>query len=76
MKLKAWLDEERGRGVALAAHLGVDKSMVSQMAGEGEHAIRVPPTHYRAIRNFTNGAVTLEDLLPDPVRAVAAGHGH
>ncbi len=62
MKLKEWLDSP-GRKSALAKHLGVHPTMISQMVG-GKQPIRVPPKHYRAIRDFTDGAVTLEDLLP------------
>lgn len=61
MQLKEWLDAERGRYVALAEHLGVSKSMVSQMACGH---VRVPPVHYARIRDFTGGQVSIEDLLP------------
>lgn len=66
MKLKQWLEAERGRAKALAEHLECSKSMVSQMAS-GD--VRVPPAYYRSIRDFTGGEVALEDLLP-------ADHGH
>lgn len=63
MTLTEWLST-KGRAVALAKHLGVSKSMVSQMAGGSTKQVRVPPKHYRAIRDFTGGEVTLEDLVP------------
>ncbi len=62
-KLNDWIREEVGRAAALAKHLGVSRSMVSQMVREHD-PIRVPPKHYRAIRDFTNKEVTLEDLVP------------
>lgn len=64
MKLNAWLVDVPGRKAALAKHLGVHPSMISQMVG-GKEPIRVPPKHYRAIRDFTAGEVGLEDLLPE-----------
>ena len=61
MKLKLWLKAVPGRASALAAHLGVTRSMVSQMANCD---VPVPPRMYRAIRDFTRGEVAIEDLLP------------
>lgn len=60
MNLKSWLDEERGRYTALAAHLGVTVGRVSQIADDG-----VPPKFMFAVRDFTGGAVTLESLVQD-----------
>lgn len=65
MKLYKWLGRERGRSTALATHLGIGKSMVSQMAGGGKKVVRVPPAYYRAIVKFTRGKVRLEDLIPE-----------
>lgn len=56
--LKAWLDEERGRYTALAAHLGVSKGRVSQMANDG-----VPSKDMLAVRDFTGGEVSLEAMV-------------
>ena len=58
MILKTWLDAERGRATALAAHLGVSLSRVSQMSDDG-----VPPKYMLAVRDFTGGEVTLESLV-------------
>ena len=58
MRLKEWLDAERGRYGALAAHLGVSLSRVSQMASSG-----VPKMYLVKIRDFSGGLVTLEDML-------------
>jgi transcriptional regulator with XRE-family HTH domain len=62
MKLKPWLKAAPGRASALAARLNVTRSMVSQMAN-GD--VPVPPRMYRAIRDFTNNEVAIEDLLPE-----------
>ena len=60
--LKTWLSQERGRSKALAARLGVSKSRMSQMVSGG-----VPREHLIAVRDFTNGEVSLEALLTQPV---------
>ena len=66
MHLREWLDSERGRYGALAAHLGVTLGRVSQMARDG-----VPKAHMLAVRDFTVGAVTVEEMLAPPVRPSA-----
>lgn len=58
MKLKSWLDEERGRSKALADHLDVSPGRITQMADDG-----VPPKFMLLVRDFTNGAVSLEELV-------------
>lgn len=71
MNLRTWLDGERGRSKSLADHLGVSRSRVSQMTDDG-----CPPKYMARIRDFTDGAVTLEDLVaertPAPLEAKAA----
>ncbi|MDR2333714.1 MAG: helix-turn-helix domain-containing protein [Burkholderiaceae bacterium] len=57
-KLQTWISGERGRAAALAAHLNVSRSRVSQMCEEG-----VPTRHMLAVRDFTNNDVTLEDMV-------------
>lgn len=59
MDISSWLDGERGRLKALAAHFGLTQSAVSQWRASG-----VPVGRMRAVRDFTAGAVTLEDMLP------------
>lgn len=61
MKLSDWLDADRGRLTALAAHFSLTQSAVSQWRQNG-----VPPGRMKAVRDFTGGAVTLDDMLPDP----------
>ena len=58
MELKEWLNAERGRSTALAAHLHVSPGRVTQMATDG-----VPTKFMFAVRDFTKGAVTLEDMV-------------
>lgn len=59
--LKSWLGAERGRATKLAHHLGVPPSFVTKM-GEGEKA--VPVAHGAAIEQFTDGAVTRQQMFP------------
>ncbi|QIM51601.1 helix-turn-helix domain-containing protein [Hydrogenophaga crocea] len=58
MELKTWLDAERGRYTALAAHLDVTVGRISQMADEG-----VPVKYMQAVRAFTKNKVTLEEMV-------------
>lgn len=58
MRLKEWLDAERGRYSALATALDVTLSRVSQMAKDG-----VPKGHLIAVRDFTGGQVSIEEML-------------
>jgi len=60
MDLKTWLDAERGRAKALAEHMDVSEGRVSQWKEDG-----VPTKHMKAVRDFTRGAVTLEEMVPD-----------
>lgn len=60
LKLKTWLDAERGRATALANHLDVTLSRVSQFANDG-----VPPKYMLAVRDFTNGEVTLDSMVQE-----------
>ena len=59
--LKTWLEGEYGRGVKLAKHLGVPASFVSSMA-DGRKP--VPVAHGAAIEQFTEGAVTRQQMFP------------
>ena len=73
MNLKTWLDAERGRATALAAHLGVSMSRISQISAGG-----VPNKYMLAVRDFTGNAVTLEAMVrgrtttPAPARIAQA----
>lgn len=58
MNLKEWLDAERGRYTELAGRLDVSVSRISQMADDG-----VPPKYMLAVRDFSGGAVTLEEMV-------------
>lgn len=58
MELKTWLKEKRGRASSLALHLGVSQGRITQMSDEG-----VPLGYMRAVRKFTNRAVSLESMV-------------
>lgn len=64
MRLKEWLDAERGRYRLLAQALGVTIGRVSQMARSG-----VPKSHLIAVRDFTGSEVSIEEMLADESRA-------
>lgn len=59
MKLNEWLAAEIGRTKALADHFGLTPSAVSQWKDNG-----IPPRRMLAIRDFTDGAVSVEEMLP------------
>lgn len=59
MNLNEWLDKEAKRTKKLAEHLGRTASAVSQWRTNG-----VPVDLMKSVRNFTNGEVTLEEMIP------------
>jgi len=61
MDISTWLDGDRGRLTAMAEHFGLTQSAVSQWRANG-----VPTSRMKAVRDFTGGAVTLDEMLPDP----------
>ena len=60
MKLKSWLDEERGRASALAAHLGLTAGRISQMAADG-----VPVKFMQIVSAFTAGGVSVNEMVDE-----------
>jgi len=62
MKLREYLNAERGMSARLAAQLEVSPSFLSQMAA-GDAAIS--PARCVLIEKFTEGAVTRRDLRSD-----------
>jgi hypothetical protein len=60
MDLTSWLEAEQGRSTALAAHLKRTPAAVSQWKSNG-----VPVTLMKAVRDFTGGEVTLEEMVPE-----------
>lgn len=68
MKLSSWLDADRGRLTSMAAHFGLTQSAVSQWRTNG-----IPPSRMKAVRDFTQGEVALDDMLPDPVAVEQTG---
>ncbi len=69
MKLTEWLEAEPGRATALAAHFNVSRAAVSQWKANG-----VPLAHMKAVRDLTGGAVTLEEMVPEPSAGQPAQH--
>jgi len=69
MNLKSWLKAGRGRHAALAAHLGLSRGRITQIADRG-----VPIKYLIAVRGFTKGAVTLEEMAAQ--RAIPAKARH
>lgn len=66
MELKTWLDIKNGRRIALARHLGVAPSFVQKLLLPKNFGGKdVPFERCRQIEQFTEGAVTCEELRPD-----------
>ena len=65
--LKTWLDEERGRSLMLSRHLGLSQGRITQIASDG-----IPDKYKLAIRDFTNGEVTLESMVVTRLNAAPA----
>lgn len=61
MNITEWLEAEKGRSAALAAHFGKTPAAVSQWKRNG-----VPLDLMKSVRDFTGGAVTLEEMVPEP----------
>lgn len=67
MTLNQWLAAEKGRSAAMAAHFEVTPAAVSQWKVNG-----VPVGNMKAVRDFTGGEVSLEEMLPEPRDVKAA----
>jgi hypothetical protein len=61
MNLSEWLEAEKGRSAALANHFGKSAGAISQWKGNG-----VPLALMKAVRDFTGGVVTLDEMVPAP----------
>lgn len=68
MDLRTWLDTERGRHAALAAHLDLSPGRISQIADDG-----VPMKYMLAIRDFTKGEVSLEEMASQRAADISSG---
>lgn len=68
MELKTWLDLEYGRVTKLAKAIGVPPSFVSNMANRVKP---VPIERCRQIEQYTESAVTCEEMRPDLVEEFA-----
>jgi DNA-binding transcriptional regulator YdaS (Cro superfamily) len=72
MELKTWLDAKNGRRMALARHLGVAPSFVQKLLiPKNLGGKDVPFERCRAIEQFTENAVTCEEMRPDLVAEFA-----
>ena len=60
MNLKDWLSLEKGRHKALTSELRLSPGRITQMAQTG-----VPAKYMLAVRDFTGGAVTLEEMVEE-----------
>lgn len=67
MDLITWLEAEKGRSAALAAHFGKTPAAISQWKRNG-----VPLDVMKAVREFTAGEVTLEEMVPNTRPALTA----
>ena len=65
MKLKEWLAQERGRGVAFAAELALTKDAISKAS---RYTTGIPDSWHRAVYEHTDGAVGYLDQLSDKKR--------
>jgi len=62
IKLKSWMDANRGKGRELAIRLGVPTSFVSKIVNGTKP---IPVEHMAQIEAFTCGAITRMDMCPD-----------
>ncbi len=60
MELNKWLDAEVGRSARLASHFGLTPSAVTQWRTNG-----VPVHRMKAVRDFSHGEVSIEEMIPD-----------
>ena len=67
MDLATWLDAERGRSTRIASHFGLTLPAITQWRTNG-----VPVNRMKAVRDFTDGEVTLEEMVPAPEDEKAA----
>jgi DNA-binding transcriptional regulator YdaS (Cro superfamily) len=71
MRFSEWIKASPGRATAAAEFFRVSASAISQWARDG-----VPVGRMKAVRSFTGGEVTLDDMVPEaaePAEAVNAG---
>lgn len=64
MDFATWLESEPRRSALLAQYFDVTPAAVSQWKTNG-----VPVARMKAVRDFTDGAVTLDEMVPEPKAA-------
>jgi DNA-binding transcriptional regulator YdaS (Cro superfamily) len=69
MKLKNWLEQEGGRAAAMARHFDVTDAAINDWKTNG-----VPVRRMKAVAQYTDGAVTLEEMVPDSSAQQAEAH--
>lgn len=62
MKLKAYIDQQRGRSIRLGHAIGAPAVLISQWANRKRS---IPAERCPEIEKATEGIVTCEDLRPD-----------
>ena len=67
MDIKTWLEAEKGRATAMATHFGKTPAAISQWKTNG-----VPLDLMKAVRDFTSGQVTLEEMVPEKAEPAKA----
>lgn len=65
MDFGQWVEAEPGRASTVAAHFKVGISAVSQWKRDG-----VPLKRMKAVRDFSGGEVTLEEMVPPSARGM------
>lgn len=59
MDLNTWLDAEPGRAAEMASHFDVTQAAVSHWKTKG-----VPVGRMKAVRDYTGGSVSLDEMVP------------
>lgn len=61
MKFAQWVESDKGRVTRVAHFFGVTPAAISQWKTGG-----VPVAHMKSVVYLSHGAVTLEEMVPEP----------
>lgn len=61
MKFDQWVESEKGRVSRVAQFFGVTPAAISQWKTAG-----VPVAHMKSVVYLSHGAVTLDEMVPEP----------